>query len=465
MSKDNIQVDNLYTEGEQWVQNLGEKTVHAKRMKGKFRLLKWIGILVWLPFFIGPYINWNGRQAILFDIEKRQYHLFDITIFPQDLWMLTMVLLFLAILLAAMTTVLGRVFCGYFCFQTVWTDMFTKVEEYFEGSPAKRRKLENASWGLRKIRIKVSKHLVWLAIAFLSGVTWMLYFGVSWADYFNASASATTLSVTVIISLGAYTFAGHMREQTCLWICPYARIQGVMIDKQTILPTYDYTRGEQREKLKKGQYAEGQGDCIDCHQCVAVCPTGVDIRKGQEYGCITCGLCIDACDSVMTKVGKPIGLIRYTSLDEMKFNKPTKVLYKRPRVIVYSTILLIALSILTYGLFNIAPMDFKVLHDRQPLFVQLSDGSIRNKYELKIMNKTNRPIRVDVNFRSEITPLKSQRQYKNIPISSGNVKSIYVYLKAFERDVGDNNDVIFSVTSDDSALRYKSSFFTPRSMQ
>jgi len=465
MSQKNNQVDSLYEEGEQWVQNLGEKTVHAKRMKGKFRNIKWLAIAVWSPFFFGPYVTWNGDQAILFDMEKRQYHLFDITIFPQDLWMLTMILLFLAILLAAMTTVLGRVFCGYFCFQTIWTDIFTFVENKLEGPPAKRRKLEKAPWSFTKIRIKVSKHIIWLAIATLSGVTWMLYFGVSWADYFDGSISSTTFNITAAISLGAYTFAGHMREQACLWICPYARIQGAMVDKQTIMPTYDHYRGEQRGKLKKGQYAEGQGDCIDCNQCVAVCPTGVDIRQGQEYGCITCGLCIDACDSVMIKVNKPTGLIRYTSLDEMKFNKPLKAIYKRPRVIVYSTILLVALSILTYGIFTLAPMGLKVLHDRQPLFVQLSNGAYRNKYELKVMNKTDKPMLVDISFESEIDNLKPIKELTSVEIPTGNVKSIYVYLKAFEKDVGDNNDVIFSVISDSASLKYKSSFFTPKSVR
>ena len=465
MSQKNNQVDSLYEEGEQWVQNLGEKTVHAKRMKGKFRNIKWLAIAVWSPFFFGPYVTWNGDQAILFDMEKRQYHLFDITIFPQDLWMLTMILLFLAILLAAMTTVLGRVFCGYFCFQTIWTDIFTFVENKLEGPPAKRRKLEKAPWSFTKIRIKVSKHIIWLAIATLSGVTWMLYFGVSWADYFDGSISSTTFNITAAISLGAYTFAGHMREQACLWICPYARIQGAMVDKQTIMPTYDHYRGEQRGKLKKGQYAEGQGDCIDCNQCVAVCPTGVDIRQGQEYGCITCGLCIDACDSVMIKVNKPTGLIRYTSLDEMKFNKPLKAIYKRPRVIVYSTILLVALSILTYGIFTLAPMELKVLHDRQPLFVQLSNGAYRNKYELKVMNKTDKPMLVDISFESEIDNLKPIKELTSVEIPTGNVKSIYVYLKAFEKDVGDNNDVIFSVISDSASLKYKSSVFTPKSVR
>lgn len=465
MSEKHNQVDTLYEEGEQWVQNLGEKTVHAKRMKGKFRNLKWLAIAIWSPFFFGPYLTWNGQQAILFDVEARQYHLFGVTIFPQDLWMLTMVLLFLAILLAAMTTVLGRVFCGYFCFQTIWTDIFTMIENWLEGAPAKRRKLEASPWNFTKIRIKLSKHLIWLSIATLSGVTWMLYFGVTWSDYFDGSVSNTTITITTAIALGAYIFAGFMREQSCLWICPYARIQGAMVDKQTIMPTYDYYRGEKRGKLKKGKYAEGQGDCIDCNQCVAVCPTGVDIRKGQEYGCITCGLCIDACDSVMDKVGKPKGLIRYTSLDEMKFNKPLKALYKRPRVIVYSTILLVALSILAYGLSHIAPMELKVLHDRQPLFVQLSDGTIRNKYELKIMNKTDSPMPVKIEFNSEIQNLKSTKAIPDVVVPSGNVKSVYVYLKAFEKDVGANNDVVFSVSSDQSTLKYESSFFTPKSMR
>lgn len=465
MDNKTTHVESLYEEGEQWVQNLGEKTVHAKRMKGKFRNLKWISMLIWTPFFIGPYITWGGKQAILFDVEKRQYHLFDITIFPQDIWMLAMVLLFLAILLAAMTTVLGRVFCGYFCFQTVWTDIFTFFENWIEGAPAKRRKLETTPWNLTKIRIKVSKHLIWLAIAILSGVTWMLYFGVSWVDYINGVASNTTWFITIAISLGAYIFAGFMREQSCLWICPYARIQGAMVDKQSVMPTYDFYRGEKRGKLKKGQYVEGQGDCIDCNQCVAVCPTGVDIRKGQEYGCITCGLCIDACDSVMTKVGKPKGLIRYTSLDEMKFNKSLKAFYKRPRFLVYSTILIVSLSILTYGLFTLAPLDLKVLHGRTPLFVQLSNGAYRNKYELKIMNKSDKSMPVKISFDSKIKNIKSQNALETVTVPAGNVKSVYVYLSAFESDISESNQVVFTIQGEDYSMAYETPFLTPKSMR
>ncbi len=465
MTDKKIQVENLYEEGEQWVQNLGEKTVHAKRMKGKFRNLKWLAMLAWSAFFFVPYLNWNGKQAVLFDVENRQYHLFDITIFPQDIWMLTMVLLFLAILLAAMTAVAGRVFCGYFCFQTIWTDIFTFIEDKIEGAPAKRRKLESAPWSFSKFRIKLTKHILWLAVSFISGVTWMLYFGVEWADYFSGNLTPTTIAITLSIGIGAYIFAGFMREQTCLWICPYARIQGAMTDKQTIMPTYDFYRGEPRGKLKKGKQIEGNGDCIDCNQCVAVCPTGVDIRQGQEYGCITCGLCIDACDVVMQKIDKPKGLIRYTSLDEMKFNKPLTALYKRPRVIIYSSILLAAFLVLVNGLMNIAPMDLKVLHERQPLFVQLSDGSIRNKYEIKVLNKSKEPMPISIRVESDIKNLQMSEGLDQVMTPVGNVKSIFVYLTAYESDVGDDNEVTFVIQGSQSVLEYDSSFFTPKSMR
>lgn len=465
MSDKKIQVENLYEEGDQWVQNLGDETIHAKRMGGKFRNFKWIAIILWTPFFIGPYLTWNDKQAILFDMENRQYHLFDLTIFPQDIWMLTMVLLFLAILLAAMTTVLGRVFCGYFCFQTIWTDIFTWVENKIEGAPAKRRKLDKAPMGFNKLRLKLTKHLIWITIALFSGVTWMLYFGVTWADYFNAEITATTLAITVIIALGAYIFAGFMREQSCMWVCPYARIQGAMVDEQSIMPTYDYYRGEKRGKLKRGEFVEGNGDCIDCNQCVAVCPTGADIRKGQEYGCITCGLCIDACDAVMEKVGKPKGLIKYTSLAELEFKQIPKSLYKRPRVIVYSTILLAAIAVLVYGMSTLASMDLKVLHDRSPLFVKLSDGSYRNKYELKVMNKTDKDMQVAISFESDIKALKSNNPLDMVTIPTGNVKSIFVYLSAYEANVGEDNKVTFVVKGEQSTLEYDTTFFTPKSMR
>ncbi len=459
MNTNNIDnIKDLYAEGDEWIQNLGEKTIHAKRSKGRFRAIKWLSSLVWIPFFTFAYITYNGKQAILFDVENRQYHLFDITIFPQDIWLLTMVLLFFAILLAVMTTLLGRVFCGYFCFQTVWTDVFTKIEEFIEGPPAKRRKLDKESFNVKKVSIKLTKHIIWLAIGILSGVSWMLYFGVSWVDYINGDVTSTTLTITGSIALGVYIFAGFMREQTCLWICPYARIQGAMVDKDSILPTYDNLRGEKRGKLKKGKAVEGFGDCIDCNQCIAVCPTGVDIRRGQEYGCITCGLCIDACDNVMQKIDKPTGLIRYTSYTVLHDHKKHKPFYKRFRVILYSTVLFIAATTLTYNLANLSPLELKILHGRQPLFALLTNGSLRNKYEVKVMNKNANNLNVNINIISDIDHLKIKGETKNILIKPGELKSIIVYLSAFKKDIKDNK-IKFIVGDKDYKLTYISKFF------
>ena len=456
-----IKIDNLYAEAEQWKQNTGGKTIHAKRSGGKFRLLKWIGVLVWLPFFLTPYIEWNGRQAILFDMDKNQYHLFNVTIFSQDLWVLAMILLFLAIILAAMTTMLGRVFCGYFCFQTVWTDIFTKIEEFFEGSPNKRRKLDESDWNANKIRIKTLKHIAWISIALLSGGTWMLYFGTSWSDYFDGTASMTVIAITGIIALGAYLFAGFMREQTCLWICPYARIQGVMLDKKTIIPTYDYNRGESRGRLSKGKYLEGNGDCIDCNQCVAVCPTGVDIRKGQEYGCITCGLCIDACNSVMKKVDKPPGLIRYTSLEAITNNIDPVPPQKRMLFWTYLLGLLLGMYIVFYSLTSMIPVDFKVIQERAPLFVELSDGTIRNKYQFKIMNISIENVQGTITFKSDDRVLKMRDQHQKFTIEPGKMKEIFVYLTGKKvRTKGNIANIDFILNTNQGTYKYTSVFIS-----
>lgn len=384
---DESNVQELYDELAHWHVNTGGETIHAKRMPGRFRTFKWITASLWLIFFLGPYLRWNGLQAILFDIPNRQFHLFSITVHPQDVWMLSLVLILLAMVLFGVTAVAGRVFCGYFCFQTIWTDVFTWIEEKIEGSPQQRRKLDKAPLSLDKVRKKVIKHTLWLLIAVLTGITFAAYFTDAfqlWHDYFTLNAAAVAYIVLLMFILGTYFLAGYLREQVCFWLCPYARIQGVMYDRDTILPTYDIKRGEPRGKLKANKVS---GDCIDCHMCVAVCPTGVDIRNGQQEGCITCGMCIDACDSVMDKVGKPKGLIRYASLKEMA-GEHVKPLIKRPRVIVYSTIILLAFSGIIYGLTTLAAIDWHILHQRQPLYTVMSDGSVQNKYTFKILNKT-----------------------------------------------------------------------------
>jgi cytochrome c oxidase accessory protein FixG len=393
-------IEELYAEAGHYHVNTGDETIHSKRMPGKWRNLKWWGASVWLIFMFGPYLRLGDRQAVLFDIPNRQFHIFGTTVLPQDFWMLALILLFFAILLAVVTATVGRVWCGFFCFQTVWTDIFTWIEEKLEGTPQKRKKLEKAPWDFNKIRIKVIKHSLWLLIGFITGLSFVAWFYDVydlWRDLFTLDVGTAAGTTIVLFVAGTYGLAGFLREQTCLWLCPYARIQGVMVDRTTMLPTYDFYRGEPRGRIKKKSSEEDEqlGDCVDCNQCVAVCPTGVDIRYGQQEGCITCALCIDACDAVMEKVNRPTGLIRYESLDQLE-GKETRAIHKRPRIWVYSIILLAALSGIVYGLSTIDSIELKVLHARQPLFVMQSDGSVQNKYTLKILNKLTADMEVNI---------------------------------------------------------------------
>ena len=388
----------LYEAVNDWHVNAGGEKVVAMRMKGRFRLRKWMTMCVWLPFFLLPYLRWNGQQAILFDIPNREFRFFDLTIYPQDIWMLSLTLLFFAILLAAVTSIAGRVFCGYFCFQTVWTDIYTLIETKLEGiTPQKQRRFKEAPWSFDKLWRVSLKHTLWLWIAFLTGLSFCAWFMDAfsvWRSIFTLTAPLPVWVALATFGTFTYVFAGFMREQVCFWLCPYARLQGVMYDQDTVLPAYDAERGEPRGRLRKGERQSNRGSCIDCQMCVAVCPTGIDIRSGQQEGCITCGLCIDACDSIMEKTNQPKGLIRYASYKELHHDDTVVPLYRRPRVVIYSLILLASLAGIIYGFQTLSPTEFKVIHDRQPLYVRLSDGSIQNKYTLKLLNKTQQPIEV-----------------------------------------------------------------------
>jgi len=393
-------VDDELLHDEFWHVNTGQEKIHALRIKGRFRNIKWLVMTFWGLFFIGPYIRWGDRQAVLFDIPGRKFHIFSATIWPQDIWMLSLLLLFLALSLFATTAIIGRAYCGYLCFQTAWTDIFTLIEQWCEGPPPKRRKLDNEPLGLRKLRIKSVKHTLWLIISVLTGYTFAAYFADAFylaKAYLTFTAPAAAWITLGLFIAGTYILAGFMREQVCMWLCPYARIQGVMTDQESILPTYDFIRGEPRSRLKDGADGVKTGDCIDCNFCVAVCPMGVDIRYGQQEGCITCGICIDACNVIMDKIKRPRGLIRYVALSELE-GKRLPPVFKRPRVFVYSTIITLALAGIIYGLTQTKSLGLNVLHERQPLFVRLSDGSIQNKYTLKIVNKTEKSLDVNISL-------------------------------------------------------------------
>jgi len=466
--QNNTNVDEIYEEVSDWHINAGGIKIVAKRLAGRFRSLKWIGMSIWLVLFLGPYIQFNGRQAILFDLPNRQFNIFHITIYPQDIWMLSLTLLFFAILLAAVTTVAGRVFCGYFCFQTVWTDIYTYIEGKVEGTtPQKAMKFNKAPWSANKVMRKLLKHTLWLIIAVMTGISFVAWFTDSfqlWRDLFSFEASMLAVIIIATFTGGTYTFAGFMREQVCFWLCPYARLQGVMYDQDTLLPSYDAERGEPRGRLRKGQDTSAKGSCVDCNVCVAVCPTGIDIRKGQQEGCITCGLCIDACDSIMEKVKQPKGLIRYASYKELHHNAPTIPLFKRFRVYVYGFILLAALAGIVNGFMSLSPTEFKVVHERQPLFVRLSDGSIQNKYTVKVLNKTKETMTLV--FSIEGIEGATLHGLTEIVIKPGKVTPVTALVR-----VPDNMmtsalmPIIFkgqTISDTDIAVEYKSMFMGPK---
>jgi cytochrome c oxidase accessory protein FixG len=444
--------EELIAEADSWHVNTGGETIHAKRMPGKWRTIKWFSSSIYLLLFLGPYLRWGDRQAVLFDIPNRQFHLFGVTVLPQDFWMLSLVLLFLAILLLVVTVLSGRVWCGFFCFQTVWTDVYTLIEEKLEGAPAQRRRLDAAPFSVAKVGIKVGKHLLWLVIAALTGIAftgWFIDAYGLWLGFWALDLPMAAWTTIMLFTAGTYILAGIMREQTCMWLCPYARIQGSMVEPSTILPTYDFNRGEPRSRLRKkaeDATAARAGDCIDCNQCVAVCPTGVDIRYGQQEGCIMCSLCLDACDSVMDKLGRPLGLIRWESLDGLQ-GRGHRPLLKRPRVWILNFILLIAIGGVIYGLSTIDALELKVLHERQPLYVLQSDGSIQNKYTLKILNKLPQDVMVAVTATGpEGLMLVNADQL--IPARQGNVTAATLFARVpRDRLTAESESIVFQITT------------------
>ncbi|MDH4261858.1 MAG: cytochrome c oxidase accessory protein CcoG [Spirochaetia bacterium] len=459
----------LYTEEGHWHVNAGGNTIHASRIPGFFRNLRWYAQSIYFFFFIGPYLQWNGQRSIYFDIPHRQFHLFGITVWPQDIWMLAVLLIMLAISLVAVTAIAGRVFCGYFCFHMVWVDWFTLVEKYLEGTPSKRRKLDAESWGLRKITLRLIKYVIWLSIGLFTAFTITAYFMDTKEllnGYLHLNAPPAAWGSLLINTIGVFVFTGFMREQVCFWLCPYARIQSVMIDRDTVWPTYDAKRGEPRTKYARGPKDSKAGDCINCNLCFNVCPTGVDIRNGMQEGCITCGMCIDACDTVMGKIKRPKGLIRYVSRNELS-GKIVPGIYKRPRVIIYTTIILLALSGIVYGLNHIAPLEFTILHDRMPVYTEMSDGSIQNKYTIKILNKTPKDLLVSLNAEGVDGLKVISEQGEAFVLPAGKMIPFHVFLRV-NQDVFKTSNLpvkfrVKGLENKEIDISYKSMLIGPKS--
>ncbi|UCE89632.1 MAG: cytochrome c oxidase accessory protein CcoG [Pseudomonadota bacterium] len=381
--------------------------IYPRSVKGRFRTLKTaILVLAYGVYFLLPWLRWERAgttgQAVLFDLQARHFYLFDLVVYAQDIFWLAGFLVIAAFLLFFVTGIAGRVFCGYFCFQTLWADVFVFIERLVQGERNARIRLAAAPWTGQKLLKIGATHLLWLGVAFGTGLTFALY----WADapelavqVLTGAAPFPAYATTLFLTATTYVMAGLAREQVCTYMCPYARFQGVMFDEDTLVVAYDAARGEGtagRRKPTKGmtereaRQAQGVGDCIDCGYCVQVCPVGIDIRNGLQYQCISCALCIDACDTVMDTTGFPRGLVAYSS-ERHLIGKKNR--YLRPRNIGYALALLAVMAALVWSIATRNQVEMVARQVRQPLSVTLSDGREQNRYEVKINNKTNRTVR------------------------------------------------------------------------
>jgi len=387
--------------------------IFPRRVSGQFRTLKWWIMAVTLGiYYLTPWIRWDRGpnlpdQAVLVDLADRRFFFFWIEIWPHEFYFIAGLLIMAGLGLFLFTSALGRVWCGYTCPQTVWTDLFILVERWIEGDRNKRVRLWNAPMSFRKARLRVTKWTVWLLIAVATGGAWVFYFADAptlLQSLLTFDAPPVAYGTIGVLTATTFVFGGFMREQICIYACPWPRIQAAMMDEDTITVAYREWRGEPRGKHRKGPEADKLGDCIDCMACVNVCPMGIDIRDGQQLECITCALCIDACDDVMEKIGKPRGLIDYIALSDEpreREGQPPKAVWKhvfRPRTMLY-TVLWAAIGLgLVVALFIRPEIDMTVAKTRNPVNIVLSDGAIRNSYDVRLRNKHGeaRPFRLSV---------------------------------------------------------------------
>jgi cytochrome c oxidase accessory protein FixG len=371
--------------------------IYPQHISGKYRSLKdYSNIALLLIYFLGSWIRWprgmgEPSQAILMDLEHRIAYIFGIEIWPEELYYLTGILILAALGLFFITSLFGRIWCGYTCPHTVFVDLFVKVETYFQGDRNARIKLDNAYMSFDKFIRKLATHLSWVVIAFSFAFGWVCYFYDAPSlvyDLYNFKVTTGGLTWLLGLTTSTYLFAGFIRERVCTYMCPYGRFQSAMLDNDTTVVTYHDWRGEPRGKLDPNS---NLGDCIDCGKCIVVCPMGIDIRNGLQLACIGCGLCIDACNSVMEKINRPLYLIGYDSVNSIKakmLNKPYKRKFFHTKTTLFGAIFLLVSSLLLYSLFNKEPLKISILHDRAVLFTTLPDGTIRNGYTLKLFNRT-----------------------------------------------------------------------------
>lgn len=422
--------------------------VFPKRVSGAFRNLKW-GLMIFTLgiYYLTPWIRWDRGpqlpdQAVLVDLANRRFFFFWIEIWPHEFYFIAGLLIMAGLGLFLFTSALGRVWCGYACPQTVWTDLFILVERWIEGDRNARLRLHRQKkLDFRKVRLRITKWVSWILIGLATGGAWVFYFADAptlLVDLVTGQAHAVAYTTILVLTGTTFFFGGFAREQICIYACPWPRIQAAMMDEDTITVAYREWRGEPRGKLRKGQVDPNQGDCIDCMACVNVCPVGIDIRDGQQLECITCALCIDACDDMMQKIGKPRGLIDYLALSDETLERdgnPPRSIWKhifRPRTILYTSLWSAVGLGLLFALFIRSDIDVTVAPVRNPIYVTLSDGSIRNTYDVRIRNMhgEDRPFRVSITGDLSMQVALEGSIYDSVTVTADEMKIQKVYIIA-----------------------------------
>jgi len=498
---------------------VSERKVYPREVSGRFNRLR-VAAVIWLlgMFYVVPWLRWDGRQAVLFDLPARQFHVFGLLFLPQDFLFLAMLLMIAALALFFFTALGGRLWCGYACPQTVWTEVSLWIERWVEGDRNRRMKLDAAPWNREKILRKGARHLLWALFSLWTGFTFVGFFSpiVDLAHRMPFGLGGWEAFWIVFYGVATWGNAGFLRQQVCKYMCPYARFQSAMFDRNTLIIAYDPMRGEPRGSRKRGLVSvlerarglldkvlaydyvfrasrhpsaadnrthatgtitlsgpgvtvdplpkfafEELGDCIDCTICVQVCPTGIDIRNGLQYECIACGACIDACDEVMDKVGYPRGLIRYSTQNTID-GAATKVL--RPRILIYGALLLVLASAWGWGVTHRSPLLAEALRDRNAMYAQADDGSIENTYTIKLVNKDQQVhrYRIEAGSGTDLQNVALRGGVREVQAQSGQVLSVPVTVAASSETTG-RHVVHFKVSGVDTpvTVTIDSSFFGP----
>ena len=461
------------------------KKVYPKTVYGKVRTLKWAVLGFCLTVYYAlPWIRWDrgpGQpdQALLLDIYDRRFYFFNLEFWPQDIYYLTGLLILAALGLFLVTSLFGRIWCGFACPQTVWTDLFMLVERLIEGDRNERMRRDQQKTTLDTVWRKGLKHTIWLAVAFWTGGAWIMYYldaPTIVGRFWRGDAGTAVYGFTFLFTATTYLLAGWAREQVCTYMCPWPRFQSAMLDEQSFIVTYRAWRGETRGHLKAQKLDTSgtkYGDCIDCGGCITACPTGIDIREGPQLPCIGCGLCIDACDMAMKKIGRPTGLIAWDTLERQAakangLHLPTH--FFRPRTIIYFTAMSIAMTIMVIALSNRPLINLSVLQDRAPLFVRIPDGSIRNGYTLKITNKEHSAATFDLSLSGvddatmALSDQHEEREHVlHLPVGPDQVGSYRVLVMASDHGASTRLDFTLRNTTTGESTVYHSVFLGPDS--